>query len=191
MGGTLFAPSNFAFKKLGPKVNAFLFSPHGLKYLKALLEYHILPDNTLYSDELYRHSPKNEEEAEECLYGSSLPQRGHFHVSFPDKVPKSAPLTYATKIDLPTLLHNHHVSVDIARWGRFISFVVNGFNHVSVLDGVAKDGVIHVVPNVLIPPKTPGAKAEAADEEKEWTVEELKERLEGFIGGCDDGSGDL
>jgi len=33
-GGTLFAPSNFAFQKLGPKINAFLFSQYGLKYLK-------------------------------------------------------------------------------------------------------------------------------------------------------------
>ncbi|KAI9761585.1 MAG: hypothetical protein M1840_001766 [Geoglossum simile] len=171
IGGTLFAPSNFAFKKLGPKVNAFLFSPYGLKYLRALLEYHILPDNTLYSDELYRHSPTNEEEVEEN--GFSLPRRGHFH------------------IDLPTLLHTHHVSIDIARWGRFISFVINGFNHVAVLDGVGKDGVIHVVPNVLIPPKTPGGKAEVADQEREWTVEELKERLEGFIGGCEDDIVDL
>jgi hypothetical protein len=83
------------------------------------------------------------------------------------------------------------VSIDIARWGRFISFVINGFNHVAVLDGIAKDGVIHVVPSVLIPPKTPGGRAEVLDEESEWTVEELKERLEGFIGGCEDDSEDL
>ncbi|KAI9786390.1 MAG: hypothetical protein M1839_006850 [Geoglossum umbratile] len=192
IGGTLFAPSNFAFKKLGPTVNAFLFSPHGLKYLKALLEYHVVPDNTLYSDKLYKYSPKNEREIEEeCPHGSSMPRRGRVHVSSPDKAPKAIPLTYATKIDLPTLLHNHHLSIDIARFGRLISIVINGFNHVSVLDGIAKDGVLHVVPNVLIPPKTPGGKPEVADEEREWTVEEFKERLEGLVGGCKNDENDL
>ncbi|KAH0543222.1 hypothetical protein FGG08_002483 [Glutinoglossum americanum] len=162
IGGTLFAPSNFAFKKLGPHVNAFLFSKHGLKYLRALLEYHILPNNTLYSDALYRYEPKSGGEAEgdmpDCPYASSIPHRS-FH------------------IDLPTLLLDRHLSIDISRWGRFISFVINGFNHVAVLDGVAKDGVIHVVPNVLIPPKTPGGKMEV---EEEMTVEELVERLRPF-----------
>ena len=53
-GGTLFAPSNWAFKKLGPKINAFLFSKFGEKYLKALLEYHIVANQTLYSDAYYK-----------------------------------------------------------------------------------------------------------------------------------------
>ena len=39
--GTLFAPSNFAFQKLGPKINGFLFSEYGRKYLKALILYHV------------------------------------------------------------------------------------------------------------------------------------------------------
>ena len=53
LGGTFFAPSNFAFKKLGPKINAFLFSRFGGKYLKALLKYHVVPCQTLYSDAYY------------------------------------------------------------------------------------------------------------------------------------------
>ena len=44
-------PSNAAFEQLGPTVNDFLFSsPDGLKYLRALLSYHVVPDHTLYSD---------------------------------------------------------------------------------------------------------------------------------------------
>lgn len=54
IGGTLFAPSNFAFKLLGPGANAFLFSSHGLKYLKGLLLYHVVANQTLYSDAFYK-----------------------------------------------------------------------------------------------------------------------------------------
>lgn len=52
-GGTLFAPSNFAFQRLGPKINAFLFSTYGQKYLTALLKYHVVANFTLYSDAYY------------------------------------------------------------------------------------------------------------------------------------------
>lgn len=71
IGGTLFAPSNFAFQLLGPRVNAFLFSSYGLKYLKGLLKYHVVPDKTLYSDAYY-HA--------ERLGKASVP-KGFFHVS--------------------------------------------------------------------------------------------------------------
>ena len=69
-GGTLFAPSNFAFQRLGPKINGFLFSKYGQKYLKALLEYHVVANRTLYSDAYY-HSESVERE--------NFP-RGLFHV---------------------------------------------------------------------------------------------------------------
>lgn len=71
IGGTLFAPSNFAFQLLGPRINAFLFSSYGLEYLKGLLKYHVVPDKTLYSDAYY-HA--------ESLGKASVP-KGFFHVS--------------------------------------------------------------------------------------------------------------
>lgn len=70
VGGTLFAPSNFAFQKLGPKINAFLFSRYGQKYLKALLMYHVVANQTLYSDAYYK--------AEEVAQ-TGIP-KGYFHV---------------------------------------------------------------------------------------------------------------
>ena len=70
--GTLFAPSNFAFQKLGPRINAFLFSKYGLKYLKALLKYHVVANQTLYSDAYYKGESKNVEE-------TGIP-KGYFHV---------------------------------------------------------------------------------------------------------------
>lgn len=156
-GGTFFAPSNFAFQKLGPKINAFLFSQYGLKYLKALLEYHVVPDNTLYSDAYYHASPDSEE-------ATSIP-KGYFH------------------IDLPTLLKDRTLAVDIARYGGLINIKVNAFARVAVQDGVAKDGVIHVMDDVIVPPKKIGDGQEAQywDGETEMSVEELKGRLEAYV----------
>ncbi|KAI9056260.1 hypothetical protein LZ554_001187 [Drepanopeziza brunnea f. sp. 'monogermtubi'] len=151
-GGTLFAPSNWAFQKLGPRINAFLFSKYGQKYLKGLLEYHIVANQTLYSDAFYKE--KSGEDTEDV-------PKGRFH------------------IDLPTLLENKSLSIDVARWGGWITIKINGFSSVSVQDGIAKDGVIHVVSSVLVPPKTPGAASTA--EELEDDVEELKTRLERFV----------
>lgn len=71
-GGTLFAPSNFAFQLLGPRVNAFLFSSYGQKYLKALLLYHVVANHTLYSDAYYKADQVGQED---------IP-KGIFHVSF-------------------------------------------------------------------------------------------------------------
>lgn len=70
VGGTLFAPSNFAFQKLGPRINGFLFSDYGQKYLKAILKYHVVANQTLYSDAYYKA---------ESVEGAGIP-KGIFHV---------------------------------------------------------------------------------------------------------------
>ena len=82
VGGTLFAPSNFAFQILGPQITGFLFSDHGLKYLKALLKYHIVANHTLYSDAYYNADHGHEAES------SGIP-KGLFHVI--NQHPKSLP----------------------------------------------------------------------------------------------------
>lgn len=81
-------------------------------------------------------------------------------------------------VDLPTLLEGKSLSIDVARWGGWITIKINGFNGVAVQDGIAKDGVVHVVSSLLIPPKTPGA---AAVEGEELSVEEFMERFD--VGG--------
>lgn len=81
-------------------------------------------------------------------------------------------------VDLPTLLEDRSLSIDIARYGALISIKINGFSGVAVQDGVAKDGVIHVVSSVLIPPKTPGG---VAYQGEDISVEDLKDRLEEFV----------
>lgn len=151
VGGTLFAPSNFAFQKLGPRINGFLFSEYGQKYLKALLKYHVVANQTLYSDAYYKSESTDVDE-------SGIP-KGYFH------------------IDLPTLLEDKSLSIDVGRYGRFISIKINGFSTVSISDGIAADGVIHVVSNVLIPPKPVDRGLQQWDGE-ELSVDELKDRLE-------------
>ena len=161
-GGTFFAPSNFAFRKLGPKINAFLFSQYGLKYLQALLEYHVVPDNTLYSDAYYKASSSGVEP-------ENVP-KGYFHV------------------DLPTLLEDRNLAVDIARYGGYISIKINAFARVAIQDGIAKDGVLHIMSDVIVPPKKlggPGGMSEQYWEGEEMSVEELVERLEPYVARSD------
>ncbi len=49
---TLFAPSNWAFKKLGAKAAAFLFSPKGKDALVKILSYHVVPEVVYSKDAL-------------------------------------------------------------------------------------------------------------------------------------------
>lgn len=156
-GGTLFAPSNFAFKKLGPRVNAFLFSKYGEKYLKALMEYHMVVDQTLYSDAFYDATNTEEHDVTE----NDRPPYYHY--------------------DLPTVL-GKPLAVDVTRYGPFVGIRVNGFSRVTIHDGVASDGVIQVVSNVLIPPKKAGDE-QVLWEGEEMSVEEFKERLEPLVEG--------
>ncbi|KAL9949580.1 hypothetical protein D7B24_003022 [Verticillium nonalfalfae] len=162
-GATVFAPSNTAFDRLGPGANAFLFnSEKGLKYLKALLKYHVVANETLYSDHYYKHDQGEEEEVAGDGNGS-VEAEGikHYHV------------------DLPSLLDEKSIAVDITRWGGFIDLKVNGYIHVSVSDAVAKNGVVHVVDSVLLPHRKPGGDAEL-------DVEELKAMLAPFVEEAED-----
>ncbi|CBX93047.1 hypothetical protein LEMA_P039480.1 [Plenodomus lingam JN3] len=154
-GGTFFAPSNLAFQKLGPRVNAFLFSKYGEKYLKALLKYHIVVDQTLYTDAFIDHTGNKDAKA------ANRPPYYHY--------------------DLPTVLSDKYLAVDVARYGPFVSIRINGFSRVTVHDGVASDGVIQVVSDVLIPPKNAASGEQVFWDGEEMTIEDLKERLEPFV----------
>ena len=158
-GGTFFAPSNFAFQKLGPRINAFLFSEHGLKYLKALLEYHVVPANTLYSDAFYRA------EGQDNDVGKAL-----------NGVPKGV-----YHVDLPTMLKDRSLGVDIARFGRLIEIKINGFARVAYSDAVAYDGVLHGLGDVIIPPKKLANGQMEQWDGAELTEEDLIERLEPLV----------
>lgn len=144
-------PTNTAFQRLSPRVNEFLFSPRGRKCLRALLEYHIVRDRTLYSDAFYDKHGRVDE------YGRREEGDGVVH------------------IELPTLPRRKRISVDVARRGMEVLLRVNGFWQIVTLDMVAADGVVHVLDEVLVPPRRIGVK-----EEEGLTVDDLKKRL----GGC-------
>ncbi|KAK0729905.1 FAS1 domain-containing protein, partial [Lasiosphaeris hirsuta] len=156
-GGTVFAPTNRAFTKLGRRVNAFLFSEHGKKYLRALLKYSIVANETLYSDAFYNRGSGHHDHDKKVESGSD-----YWHV------------------DLPSLLHEKAISVDIRRWKRFIAIVVNSLVHVTLPDGIASDGVVQVVDTVLIPPRDPHHPG-ADKEDGGIGVGELKERLAAYV----------
>lgn len=53
-GQTIFAPSNIAFQKLGTRINRFLFSQLGQKCLRAILRYHIITNETLFTNSHFK-----------------------------------------------------------------------------------------------------------------------------------------
>jgi uncharacterized surface protein with fasciclin (FAS1) repeats len=189
-GKTFFAPTNFAFLKLGPRINAFLFSKFGEKYLKALLEYHVSPNTTLYSTTIYaanstlgqslfseieEHKPKCHDKKDGIFnriksYVSSPKKKGAFaHVH----------------VDLPTLLEGKSIAVDIFRTGPFVRLKLNAVIPVKSTDGIAADGVLHIIDSVLIPPRTPKSTKEKisdnASQDEELSLEDLMKRLEPFV----------
>lgn len=72
------------------------------------------------------------------------------------------------------------MAVDVARYGRLIEIKVNAFARVDIQDGIAADGVIQVVSDVLIPPKRIDRTVQHWQGE-ELSVDDLKERLEPLI----------
>ena len=81
--------------------------------------------------------------------------------------------------DLPTVLDDKYLAVDVARWGPFVEIRINAFSRVTIHDGVASDGVIQVVSDVLIPPKSANGE-QVMWQGEELSVEEFKERLAPF-----------
>lgn len=153
-GSTVFAPDNSAFAKLGPAANAFLFNTQkGLGYLKAILKYHIVPDETVYSDAYYSSS---DSEARDDV------GRGHYH------------------LDVPTLLEEKNLAIDISRFAGFIRVKLNGYIPITVQDAIAKNGVVHLPGRVLIPPHKHD-KRNSEEAGKDISVEELMERLADHI----------
>lgn len=82
--------------------------------------------------------------------------------------------------DLPTLLGDAHISVDIARIFGFASIKVNGYSRVVVPNGVAKNGVIQVVNRVPLPPHK-GHRHHHSDNVGGIEVKDLMSRLADYV----------
>ena len=179
-GLTLFAPTNFAFKKLGPGANAFLFNTkRGLFYLRALLKYHVVVNETLYTDAYYgiqtgEAGSGGADEAEEVETFAST------------KTDPGMKLTGNFHIDMPTLLKGKSLAIDVHRWYAHVSMRVNSRVTVATpfQDWVAHDGVLQVVHSVLIPPHKHKRHSAWWRDDVDGggiAVEELVERLKPYV----------
>lgn len=167
-GRTTFAPDNYAWQKLGVKANAFLFNTEkGGKYLNAILRYHGVPNVDFYTDEVYDGSDDGDDDDEknvELKKRDSKVQGGREHFEF------------------KTFLKDTHLSVDVGKFAGLKFVKLNGFVNIKIRDGVAKDGVVHVVDQVLIPPHKHGKEGmEAERQGGEMSVEELMERVGPYV----------
>lgn len=170
---TFFIPPNSAWKGLGYRINAFLFSHYGEKYLAALMKYHITHGKVVYSD--YVIEPKNDGNK-----AKSNGEEAHFHT------------------ELDTFLGDKKLTIDIWRKGPWTRWKINEKIPAMLTDVITRDGVLHVPYRVLIPPH-PGKPATPkpddplrildedytegmdAEEDEELTMENLKARLEPYL----------
>ena len=122
-GGTTFAPTNVAFRRLGDKVNLFFFSRRGEACLRALMQYHIVLNQTLYSDVLYSsHGTAH------GLFSDN--HGGHVHEGEGKGKRENRPEDYAN-VRLVTLLNKKEVGVDLKKGFGEVDMRVNGFNRVG------------------------------------------------------------
>lgn len=150
-GTTLFAPLNTAFLALPPPITEFLFSSQqGEKYLRALMEYHLVVNHTLFSDVLYT------DKGDVVEFG------------YEDRVEDPV------RLELPTMLGNCSVTIDIVRGDK----EVDGKRRIRVnraevefVDSGTRFGVMHPIDRVLIPGQYRDG------DEGELTVKELMDRM--------------
>ncbi|CAK7216643.1 hypothetical protein SCUCBS95973_002876 [Sporothrix curviconia] len=171
-GSTVLAPSNKAFTLLGPEVNAFLFnSARGLKYLHALLRYATVPNATVYSDAFYGPAALAPLPTPPFAGGGGAPgfvERLHYQ--------------------LPTLLGDATVSVNVTSVPGYSVMLVNNKVRVAVQDGVAKNGVIQEVDRVVFPPPPATVPGSPWVDPPVKTVADLVARLGPYVE--DDGDDD-
>ncbi|KAJ5515057.1 hypothetical protein N7463_004609 [Penicillium fimorum] len=173
-GGTTFAPTNAAFRRLGEHTNRFLFSEKGERCLRALMQYHIVPNRTLYSDVLYSHNG----EAHGLFSGHG---NGHRHGQEGECV--DGPEEDSAKVQLVTLLKGKELGVDVKRVFGEVDMRVNGFGKAEQLDLLASDGVVHVLDRVLVPWRNIQDRYISEKDGEELMIEELMERLDGCVYG--------
>ncbi|CRG83530.1 hypothetical protein PISL3812_00882 [Talaromyces islandicus] len=129
-GQTFFAPSNRAFEKLGKDVTDFLFGPWGRDCFRALLEYHVIANETLFTDSHFKANGR----------GPGL---------INNEVAPGFELNMSTMIrPLQLKAHIHHDK------DRGIGKIqINDEVDVTQPDIVVQDGVIHKIDDIILPPK--------------------------------------
>ncbi|KXH46735.1 hypothetical protein CNYM01_06413 [Colletotrichum nymphaeae SA-01] len=192
-GVTVFAPSNEAWNQLGEEAMDFLFSSRvGAKFLEALVRYHFVAE-VVYTD-FFEGMEMDEEEMEKKTDGGR-------------DLGEDADGVGRVRRDVQTLLDGARITIEavISRsagrtgdGGRPVGVVrVNGAA-VSARDVPVRDGVVHILDEVLLPPPQPPAplmSSSSSSSEKSGLarssgrigVEELKRRLARFVEVGDEG----
>ncbi|GFN12331.1 fasciclin domain-containing protein [Aspergillus tubingensis] len=168
-GGTVFIPTNEAFRKLPEEVQTYLFSDEGAASLQTLLRYHVIGNQSLYSNRLYDQdsAPEHFTQTPEATPEHTIPTPE----DQADRLWRV--LKGVRRFTLPTCLDGQHLTVAVTRCGALISMKVNGIANVNVQDGLASDGVCHVVDSVLLPP----LQDEDAEAQPVLSVADVKSRL--------------
>jgi uncharacterized surface protein with fasciclin (FAS1) repeats len=196
---TAFVPGNFAWTKIPPVITAWLFSPRGHHILTKLVEYHISPNTTFYTDSIWKF-PKHNKTAEDpalVLPESNLPPEEE---DFPHPPPHHKPPPHRRpghrrphhppwpklhfNTTLPTLIGgNATLRIDEFIFGPFVKIGINRRpSGIRVNDLLAYDGVIHILDRFVLPPrhrKCHGKEEEETlvtgwAEEEDWTIENLE-----------------
>ncbi|KAK1513532.1 uncharacterized protein CCOS01_14474 [Colletotrichum costaricense] len=178
-GITVFAPSNEAWDTLGEEAMGFLFSSReGAKFLEALVRYHFVAE-VIYTD-FFKGVEMDEEEMEKKTDGG----RG---------LGEDADGAGRVRRDVQTLLDGARVTIEavVSRSagrtgdaGRPVGVVKGGVGvngaAVSARDVPVRDGVVHIVDEVLLPPPAPPLLSSTSSSRR-IGVEELKRRLARFV----------
>lgn len=181
---TIFAPTNHAFRKLGPAANAFLFSPFGEHILRYVLSYHVVPNLIWHTDYCER---TEQGKAYECNLNYTSSQGARFPPSGVPMTPggfpgfPQPPITgkvNVTDLTLPTLLgsrQNESLPLSLIEFRHFGKGPIvrhllikqkyqNSVydkpdkNSIPVVfaDGVAWGGALHLIPSLIHPPVPEG-----------------------------------
>jgi hypothetical protein len=84
-------------------------------------------------------------------------------------------------IVLPSLLNGRRVAVMITRDGSAAFLLSNGSATATVPDGIAGDGVVHVVDEVLFHPKSPVERTSTDIQVPMLGLKELRDILKEFV----------
>jgi len=135
---TMFAPSNTAFDALPKKLRFYLFSPPGLRALRKILQYHVVPKIILHTDYIHNTTRgEHEDDVEGCL--------DEKHYQLPT-------LLKGRTLDVMVIKRNITVPLPGPRQPSLVTrkMVVNG-ETVLVSDAVALNGAAHAIHKVLDP----------------------------------------
>ena len=174
-GCTFFVPSDEAFRRLGVEINAFIFSEEGEGYLRALLKYHIAPNQTLYSNALYDTS------SDPYASPPSPSSSSSYYFTAGDPPHRHRLIKGRRCFVLSTMIPGLNLSIDVARHGGLITMRVNESATVTIQDQIASDGVVHVVDSVLIPPRKLDVKGDNNESLKAFRVADLKARMVDYL----------